>query len=87
MPLPKVTGFNQHPNELQLQNTVNVTHVDFSAFTRDDKVKKNINRAGSIPNHSAVVEARRIKRDHNIAANKTGNSHVFKTQHSGGPTK
>ena len=37
--------------------------VDYSAFTRDDKVKKNITRAATIPNAQAVLEAKRIKRE------------------------
>lgn len=38
--------------------------INFSNFSKDDKVQKNRVKAGLTPSQSAMIEARRIKREH-----------------------
>lgn len=38
--------------------------IDFSLFTTDSKIKKNIQKASATPNQQAVIEAKRIQRQH-----------------------
>ena len=64
----KGTTQNYIKNHDELEHQQQSSNVNFSTFTRDDKVRKNINRAFSTPNNVAMNEARRIKRDHQRSA-------------------
>lgn len=53
-----------NPSQTEPLEHQSIVNIDFTHFTRDDKVKKNIEQASTTASQQAIVEARRIKRKH-----------------------
>ena len=58
----KLNQYVAPPTEGEIRESWNA--INFSTFTREDKVKQNILKAGQTAKQNAVIEARRIKREH-----------------------